>query len=188
MQILHANSNLAQIVGQVFRRALGQRGHQHALLLRSPGATLLNQIVDLALERLDRDDRIDQPGRADNLLGNNRAATQLVRPRRGGNKRALIDQCLKFRVVQRSVVERRRQTEAVIHQRVLARTIARVHPADLRHRDVRFVDDQQVILRKKIDQGEWPLAGRATAEMARVILDATAEAHLLEHFKVVGCP
>ena len=44
---------LAQIIGQFLRGPLGQGGHQHPLLYLHPFARFLDQIVDLALQRLD---------------------------------------------------------------------------------------------------------------------------------------
>ena len=40
-------------------------------------------------------------------------------------------------------------------------------------------------MREKIEQRAGPRAGRAAAEVARVIFDAGAEAHFLHHFQVV---
>src|SRR5581483_9468645 len=50
-----------------------------------------------------------------------------------------------FLELKRPVVERRRQAEAEFDERFLARPIALVHAAELRHRHVRFVDDEQRI-------------------------------------------
>ena len=46
-----------------------------------PLADLLQQVVDLALGRPDLDLRVDQPGRADDLLDDLRRLAQLVGPR-----------------------------------------------------------------------------------------------------------
>src|SRR3990167_7464387 len=56
---------------------------------------------------------------------------------------------------------RGRQAKPVLDQHLFARAVALVHAADLRHGNVRFVDDGQKILRKIIHQGEWRVAGRA---------------------------
>ena len=53
--------------------------------------------------------------------------------------------------VQRTIIERARQTETVINQHGLARAIAFVHPANLRNGRVRFVDHDQKVFREKID-------------------------------------
>ena len=59
---------LLQIVGQIFRHALGQRGHQHALVLLFAQADFAEQIIHLPRHRPDVDGGIDQPGRPDDLF------------------------------------------------------------------------------------------------------------------------
>ena len=44
---------------------------------------------------------------------------------------------------------------------------------------------QQRILREVVEQRRRRLAGRAAGQMARVVLDAGAEAHLGQHLEVV---
>ena len=87
--------------------------------------------------------------------------------------------------IQRPVIERARQAEAVFDQDGLTRLVAFIHAADLRNGGVRFVDHEQIILREKIEQRERLRAGRATGKMARVILDAVAETHFLQHLEIV---
>jgi len=58
------------------------------------------------------------------------------------------------------------------------------HAADLRHRDVRFVDDEQIVLGEIIDQGRGALPRLAAAKVARIILDARAVTDLLHHLQV----
>ncbi len=65
-----------------------------------------------------------------------------------------------------------------------ARAVARIHAADLRDRGVRLVDDEEEVLRQKVHQRVRPRAGRASAQVAGVVLDAVAEAHLLHHLEV----
>src|SRR5437899_9963594 len=88
---------------------------------------------------------------------------------------------------ERSVVEGRRQAEPVFDERFLARAIAVVHAMQLRHSLVRFVDEQQVIARKIIQQGRRWLAGQATGEMPRVVLDPMAVADRLNHLEIEHC-
>ncbi len=74
--------------------------------------------------------------------------------------------CFPLVELQRPVVERAGQPEAVLDQRRLAAVVAGEHAAHLRHRDVRLVDEQQVIVGKEIEQrvgvapGGRPLSGR----------------------------
>jgi hypothetical protein len=49
---------------------------------------------------------------------------------------------------------------------------------------VRFIDEHQCIARQVVDQGRRRLAGRAPRQMARIVLDALAEADLEHHLDV----
>ena len=88
--------------------------------------------------------------------------------------------------LQRAVVERARQAEPVLDQREFARAVALVHAVELRNRDVGLVDDAQEVLAEVVDQRVRRLARVAPVEVARVVLDAVAVAHLLEHLEVVA--
>ena len=86
--------------------------------------------------------------------------------------------------LQRTVVERRRQAEPVLDQRFLARAVALVHGAELRNGLVALVDDEQRVVRQIVEQARRRLARRAAGEIARVVLDARAVAHLFHHLHV----
>ena len=86
---------------------------------------------------------------------------------------------------QRPVVERRRQPEAEVDERLLPRPVALVHAADLRHRLVRLVDEDDVVLREVVEQRVRRRAGGPAVEDPRVVLDPVAEAELLHHLEVV---
>ena len=58
------------------------------------------------------------------------------------------------------------------------------HSTHLRNRLVRFIHKQQVIARHVIQQSGRRLAGQASGEVARVVFDAVAIAHLLDHFEI----
>ena len=77
VQIAHFQSDIAQVIGQIFRRAFGQGGDENALLLFHPLPAKLDRIVDLVLERLERDLRIEQAGRANDLLDDERRARRV---------------------------------------------------------------------------------------------------------------
>ena len=64
VEILDVDADLAQVIGEFLRGALGQRGHQHALLGIGALAAFVDEIVNLPRQRLDGDLRIDQPGGA----------------------------------------------------------------------------------------------------------------------------
>jgi len=59
---------------------------------------------------------------------------------------AAVEVVLELAEVERPVVQRRRQAEAEVDQRLLAGDVAVVHAAHLRDRDVRLVDEQQPLV------------------------------------------
>ena len=87
--------------------------------------------------------------------------------------------------VERTVVERRGHAKSIFHQGLLARTVAVIHAVKLRHSLVRLVDEHQKVARKIIKQRGRRFARKASGEMARVVLDAVAVAHGLDHFEVI---
>ena len=87
--------------------------------------------------------------------------------------------------IQRPVVERARKPKAVFDEHGFARFVAFIHAADLRDGGVRFIDNDQKIPRKKIDDGVRLRSRQATGQMPRIIFDAITEAHFLKHFEIV---
>ena len=161
--------------------------HEHALVLRRAVADLAEQVVDLAGDRAHLDLGIEEARRADDLLDDDALRPSRARSRRASpTRRCTCSTCaLELLELERPVVERARQAEAVLDERLLARAVAAVHRADLRHRLVRLVEDEQEVLREVVDERRRRLARLAAREVARVVLDAVAEAHLLEHLEVV---
>ena len=78
-----------------------------------------------------------------------------------------------------------RWAKAVIYEHGLAGAIAFVHPADLWNAGVRFIDDGEEIVWKKIDYCVGPRARCAPGQVARIIFNPIAEPHFLQHFQVV---
>ncbi len=189
MQVPDAHAELLVILRQVLGHSLGQRRHQHALAARGPQADLRQQVVDLSFDGPDLNRRIGQTRRPDDLLDDDALGfRQLVRPRRGGHEDHLADAGLPFFEVERPVVERRRQPEPVGHQHFLARSIAVVHAADLRHRLMALVDDEERVLRQVIEQRRRRLARGAAGQVPRIILDPVAVANLPNHLEVEHRP
>src|SRR5918993_763310 len=150
-------------ISEVPDHLLGQGGDQDPLVLLRADADLVDQVVDLALGRLDDDLRVDQARRADDLLDELTAGTaQLVLPGRGREVHRLPDPVGELLPLQRPVVHRRRQPEPVLDERPLAAHVALVHAADLRDAHVRLVDDQEEVIREVVDEA----AAGATASAA----------------------
>src|SRR4029450_7505978 len=89
---------------------------------------------------------------------------------------------------QRAIIEGGGQPESVLDERFLARPISVVHAADLRHRDVALVDDDQRVLRQIVDQGRRCLPWAVTGQVPGVVLDTVTVAELAEHLDVEEGP
>ena len=85
---------------------------------------------------------------------------------------------------QRPVVHAGRQAETVFRERRLAPVVALVHRADLRHRDVALVGENQRVVGQIFEQRRRRLARAASGEIARVVLDPGAGSRRLHHFQV----
>src|SRR6185369_5452529 len=75
-----------------------------------------------------------------------------------------------------------------LNQSLLARTVATVHPADLRNGDMAFVDEKQKVAWKVTEQSRRRLSGLAAGKMPRIVFDPGTEAHFLEQFEIVEGP
>ncbi len=185
MHVAHAHALLVEIFGQVLGHALGEHGDQRAIALRRRLANFAKDIVDLGLGGAHLDRRIDQAGRADDLLGEDAAgALHLPAARRRRDVGRLRAHEVPFLEAQRPVVHAGRQAEAVFGERRLAAKIAAIHAADLRDGDVALVDEDQRVVRQILEQGGRRLARLAAGEIARIVLDAGAGAGRLDHLDV----
>ena len=120
MQILYADAGLAEVIGQILGHFLGQRRHQHALICFGPAVNLTHQVIDLTGDRSNLYHRIDQPGRPDDLLRHLRRRIEFIS---GGSRRHindLLDPLFELFKLQWPVIQRRRQPETEIHQRLFA--------------------------------------------------------------------
>ena len=72
----------------------------------------------------------------------------------------------------------------MIDVRHLPIVIAVEHPADLRHRHVRFVDEKHVVVWEEAIERVGAGAGRPPAQRPAVVLDTRTIAHLLHHLDV----
>ncbi|MPN05062.1 hypothetical protein SDC9_152312 [bioreactor metagenome] len=150
------------------------------------GADFGHYVVDLALQRADLYLRVQQPGRANDLIDNLALRLfQLVVGRGGGNINGLTLELLKFEKLQRPIFKRRKQPEAMVAQGLLAVAVGSEHRAQLRDGGVRLVDYGQLVLGKEVDQAVGPSARIAAGKMHGIVFDAGAVANLLEHFQII---
>jgi len=157
---------------------------------RSPRSTApdaLEEVVDLALRRPHLDGRVHDAGGPDELLDDVALRLlQLVRPGRRAHVDDLVEVVLELLEGKRPVVQRRGQPEAVLDEDLLARAVVLVHADRLRDGHVALVDDEQPVGREVVEQRPGPRPRRAAGEVARVVLDARAEAQLAHHLQVEG--
>ncbi len=187
MDVADLEPGFVEVVGQVFGHALGQGGDQHAITGGDGVLTFSDQVVDLVVGRADQARRVEQPGRADDLLGEHTArALKLPGVGRGGNVDRLRAHGVPLFEFERAVVLARGQAEAVVAERDLARAVALEHGADLGDRHVAFVDDEQGVFGQVFEQGRGRLTGRASGQIPAVVLDPRADAGRLHHLQIEG--
>ena len=187
VHVAHANALLVQIFGEVFRHPLCQHGDEAAIAGLRGGADLADEIVHLRARRADIHGRIDQSGGADHLLDEHAAAFVQLPGRWGRRHRdRLRAHHVPFLEAQRAVVHAGGQPEAVFGERRLAAEVAAEHAADLRDGDVAFVGEHQRIVGDIFEQRRRRLAGAASGEIARIVLDAGAAAGGFHHLEIEG--
>ena len=182
VQVARLHARFEQVVGEVLGHLLRQGRHEHALadLLAPPD--LVQEIVDLVLRRPQLDLGVDEEGRPDQLLRDARRLPQLPRARRRRDEDQLRHLLEELVEPERPVVERRREPEPVVDQRLLARAVALVHAADLRHRLMRLVDEDHEVVREVVEQRErvrarrGALPGSASSSRSRCRSRAPASA------------
>ena len=104
--------------------------------------------------------------------------------RRRGHKKHLVNMLFKFFKIKRPVIQRRRQSETILHKRCFPGTVARVHTAYLRNRHMRFIDDNQIIILKIIHQRKRRNARFQAVQMSGIILDSRTEPCLPQHLDI----
>ena len=83
VQVADLEAHLEQVVRQVLAHLLRERRDQRALVALDALADLAHQVVDLVARLAHLDLRVDDPGRAHDLLDHARGVRALVLPRRG---------------------------------------------------------------------------------------------------------
>ncbi len=187
MQVLDVVALIVEELREVLGHALRERGEEHAFAALDGLVDLERDVLDLALRGLHRHHRVEQARRADDLLGEVLLRRVLVLVLAGSRRHVHALRRALFELVepQRTVVVRAGQTEAVVDERLLAALVALAHAADLRDRDVRFVDEKQEVFREVIEQRARRRIGHGAFEVADVVLDARAVTRFLEHLDVI---
>ena len=131
MEILHSNSKLCHILCQILCHALSECGDKHLVMSGHFPFHLADQIINLSLHRAHRNLRIQKSCRSDNLFRPEKLMLILIDIWRGRYEKHLVNLLLKLLKVQRTVVQGRRQTKAVIHQSHFSGAITCIHSSDL---------------------------------------------------------
>ena len=152
VHIPNTNAHFSKIIGKILRHFLGKCGDKYTLVLCRSHIYLRKQVLDLSLNGLHDNFGVNKSRGTNDLLNYLRRFFLLNISGRCGNKYCLIYVTVELVKIQRTVIERRRQTEAVIHQHLLSAPVACVHSPDLRQRNVALVHKQQPVLRKMVQQ------------------------------------
>ena len=180
------DAEVDEVAAQLFGHTLGEGGDEHALAIVDGVLYLLEQVVDLCHGGPDFDDGVEQSCGAYDLFHNHAfGLCQLVVGGGGADVYCLAGEGVELFVAQGTVVERRREAEAVFDERGLAAAVAAVHRSYLGYGDVAFVNDKQEIVGEIVEQAEGTRAGLSAVKVAAIVLDAAAVAELLNHLDVV---
>ena len=77
MKIPNLQTDIAQIIGQVFGRPFGQSRDQDALVLFHALSAKLDGVVNLMLQWFDRDFGVEQPSWSNDLLNHERGTGRM---------------------------------------------------------------------------------------------------------------
>ena len=186
MQVSNIHANIREIIGQLLGSALGQCGYEHSFAQVHPLASLLNQIINLPLERLDGDLWVHQACWPDDLFDHSSGCPfDLPLGRRCTDVKGLILQRLKFLKIQRTIIEGTWQSKPMFYQHRFSGPVTGEHAFDLWHGGVGLIDHQQEVFRKKIKQCARPRSRRTAVQVTGIILDAGTKPHLHHHFQIV---
>ena len=184
MQVLHPQAGFTKIVRKIFRRPLRERRHQDALLPFGMSANLFHQVINLIAKRTHLNGRVYQSCWPYELKNGFRRHLSFIRTRRGSRKNDGPDGLEELIETQRAIIFRRRQPEAVIHERLLARLIPVVHGFQLRNGGVGLVNNGQERVWEIVNQRSGRRALPAPAEVARVVLNSRTIAKFLHHLDI----
>ena len=187
MHVAHADALFVHVFGKVLGHALGQHRDQRTITGLRHLAHFADEVINLGAGRTDFDRRVDQAGRADDLLDEHAAAfVEFPAAGRGRDRDGLRSHGIPLFKAQRPIVHAGRQAEAVFGQGRFTPEVAAEHAAELRHGDVRLVGEHQRVVGHVFEQSRRRFAGQAAGEITRIVFDAGAGAGRFHHFEVVA--
>ena len=189
VHVAHPHAVLVQVLGEVLGHALGQRGDEGAVAPRAPSRAP-RPGGRRPGERAGRisTDRVDEAGRADDLLDEDAAGLLHLPLGRASPRRAPMAGRMASHSSKRSgrlsMQEGRRKPYSA--SVALRRKSPRYMPPICGIGDVALVGEDEGVVGQVLEQGRRRLAGLAAGEVARVVLDAVAGARGLDHLEVEG--
>ena len=187
VDVVAADTAIQQVLRQLLCHAFGQRGHKDTLVALDALLYLLHKVVHLIVARTYLDDGVKQSRGTYHLLHHHAVRLPQLEL---GRCRTDIDHlpCHVHELLelQRPVVLGCRQAEAILHQVLLAGTVAAIHGAYLRHGDMALVDDHQEVLREEVEQTVGTCPWLAPVEVARIVLYTRTVAQLADHLHIIG--
>ena len=135
-----------QVPAEIFGQAFGQDGHNGAVAVGGDTSALLHQIFHLAPGGANFYGGVKETGGPNDLFHDDAIGLfKFPRPGRGRYMHDLRDQLFELLKLQGTVVHRRRESEAVIHQHLLA-GVAVVHGSNLRDGRMGFINKKQPVV------------------------------------------
>ena len=163
---------LDEVLGELLGHALGERSDEHALTSLDGDLYLMLEVIDLMECGAHLDRRIEKARGADELLDDDTFALgELIFGRRRADIEDAWGEVIELLELQRSIVQRSGQAEAILHEARLTRAVTAVHRMDLWHGHVALVDDEEEVIREVVEEAEGALTRLATIEVTGVVLD-----------------
>ena len=178
---------LDEVLGELLGHALGERGDEHAFASLDRDLYLMLEVIDLMECGAHLDGWIEKARGADELLDDDAFTLgELIFGRRRADIEDAWGEVVELLELQRSIVQRSGQAEAVLHEARLTRAVTTIHRMDLWYGHVALVDDEEEVAGEVVEETEGALARLTTIEVAGVVLDARAVAQLADHLQVIG--
>ena len=186
MNVIGTHFVAEQVFAELFCHTLGEGCDKDALVTLHTLLYFLHKVVDLILGGTHLDDWIEQSCGTNHLFDNNAfCLLQLIFGGCGTHIDGLRGKCFELIEAEGTVVECCGQTIAIFHKGGLSLAVASVHGTNLRHTLMTFVDNEEEVLWKEVEQAVRAFAWFASVEVARIVFDARAMSEFANHFKVV---
>jgi hypothetical protein len=121
VHVAHPDTHLLEVISEIFRHSLRERGYKHPRSRRLAGSDLCEEIVDLSPNGTDLHGGIDEPGGPNDLL-HDHATRQLQLHVARGRRHEQHPRCERHELseIEGPIVERRGQPEPELHQSELS--------------------------------------------------------------------